>query len=356
MQNLELHYNIEYPWDRRNNHAKKFRQQMRNKGISSTKQDKVKDVLDIIPEYSSTATPPSWDIQWEYVGENEDKKTIEYKIPTRKIELTISSSIGSHDNDVREHITKMMYTRGARVSNRQLVTQGNAKVDKVFIELDTSRAQVGMFDTSKSKIYMKDMYVTARTGLKETKTKKVIFADMPETSLTRRPLLFEPFSKGSTDDMKGKVMTDQCVQGDMSPVVNKMYYHSMVTVIRNMWMVYALNTMAAQVPTTNTHPEKWLIVIGAKHATKQFQDTWDSFLFDYSMRKMLIDDKVLLPFTFVRDGPQKPMRIKLNMDPAAKPKSNAREPYANVAAAVMEYDDWMEEEFEYYFDEIENDN
>merc|ERR1712228_19036 len=182
----------------------------------------------------------------------------------------------------------------------------------------------------------------AEKDIERGKTEKLILADMPLTGLLRKPLLFEPFSKYK-DGTKTKDGSRKQPQ-DVGPVVNSKYYHDFGTVIRNIWMVYAINTIAA----STTGNQEMVILIGGYHAgretTRKPEEKWYDMITEYSMRKMLVGDHVSLPFVFT-DNKQK---VKFNLDPSFLTNDEAE---AKYGAAMSEYDNWMNDEYEFGYDD-----
>merc|ERR1712228_1076411 len=188
-----------------------------------------------------------------------------------------------------------------------------------------------------------DMQITSRTAVNDVGTNELIWADMPSGDSFRRPLLFEPYSSAFEELGSRKKGEDNGI----SPVGNKKYYHWMMTVMRNMWMVYAINTIAAKETADN---QKYVIVIGSKHAAGLEQYTgWQSFISKYSMRAMLESDKVVLPFVFEKKGTK--TMVRFNFDVNSVSKESAMPKFRIGFGAMSEYDNWMNDEYEFGYDD-----
>merc|ERR1712228_733714 len=196
-----------------------------------------------------------------------------------------------------------------------------------------------------------DMVITSRAAAKNAHTNELIWADMPSADAFRRPLLFEPYSKFYEEAGTG---TGQRQDGEekegISPVGNKEYYHSMMTVMRNMWMVYAINTIAAKETKNN---QKYLIVIGGRHAAGvgQYTGEWNSFLSKYSMRAMLKSRKVVLPFVFEKKRGKTIVRFNFDVNGLSKDDLTTMGKFRIGFGAMSEYDNWMNDEYEFGYDD-----
>merc|ERR1712228_588861 len=193
-----------------------------------------------------------------------------------------------------------------------------------------------------------DMVITSRAAAKNAHTNELIWADMPSADAFRRPLLFEPYSKFYEEAGTGTGRRQDGEEKEgISPVRNKEYYHSMMTVMRNMWMVYAINTIAAKETADN---QKYIIVIGSLHAAGLTEKTgWESFLSTYSMRAMLQSEKVLLPFVFEKKGTD--TMVRFNFDVNGVQEGSAMRKYRIGFGAMSEYDNWMNDEYEFGYDD-----
>merc|ERR1712228_249222 len=351
LKNLDRHYTIEFKLDA----SDKIRKAI---GFSSDlcKGNKIRDVMDLMPPTAPSApsTPSWWNVQWTEGAitrrKNNKLETIEYDLTStsRNVKLTMWFNVG-HSEDAYTAIRNLLHplTRSGR----------HIKYDRVLVELDVARGiafkKNGVFwfppDADNLRLIddanCRDMEVGSRMAMKDIadsqrggKTKELILADMPITSLTRNPLLFEPFSKGFPEGPDGAKN-----QNDISPVVNKMYYHDFLTVIRNTWMVYAINSVVAQ----TTGDQEMVILIGGQHgATNHPKNRYDK-ISKYSMREMLKSEKVSLPFIFTGTGQNK--KIKFNLDPELLEVGEAQTKYGS--AAMSEYDNWMNDEYEYGYDD-----
>merc|ERR1712228_75939 len=341
VNNLDRHFNIEFKW---NGHAVEatadaIRKKMRFSTEVSEHGTKVKDVIDLIPGPTAVVTDSKkWRIKWRPIASSQTSHKPEFENAANKLHLTLLTS--------KAHGVNAIQTINPFFDN----SIPSQKLDKVLVEMDTERLMQQafggdrLFDKDEQPEYWnKDMPYAARAGQFNTDVNQVIMADMPFTLATKRSLLFEPYAKDNTNDPKGKHNGKW-----ISPVTHKKFYHNMLEVVRNMWMVWSINKIAAESPGSETKDTNILMPIGAAHFGSTGTRIHHKVLERYSMKTMLETKDVSLPFSFVKHGNDYYCKFRFDPRPLNEQKTKDN---VKSDTAMSEYDNWMNDEYEFGYDD-----